>query len=161
MTVTEGEPPAVPSFQVRSPTLLVYTLPAVVLVPRDRARRALQLEKDVTDAVSKFKRMNSSTPYRSRWELPFCLRNLAVETDCDRLLEILDISVAQGNSKIWKGAIEILSRFKPITEIGTARVVASVNKFSFAELKHLWVPQAGGSRNITDLLVALVRSMHG
>ena len=154
MTVTEGEPSVVLSSPVPSPTPLAYTLRAVVLIPKDRVRRALQLEKDVKDAISIFRRMGSSTSDRFRWELPFCLRNLPVEADCDRLLEILDISAAQGNSKVWREAMEILSRFKPINEIETARIVASVNKFSFAELTHLYVSQVGGSENVTDLLVA-------
>lgn len=136
MTVTEGGPLAVSS-SAHLPIPLVYTLRAVVLIPKDRIRRALQFEKDVTDAISNLKRMNSSTPDRPRWELPFCLRNLAIEADCDYLLQILDISIAQGNFKIWKEVIEILSRFRPINEIGTARIVASVKKFSFVELKHL------------------------
>lgn len=137
--------------------LLVYALRAVVLIPRDRIRRALQFEKDVVDAISNFERMESST---SEWELPFCLKNLAIEADCNHLLEVLDISVTQGKLEIWKEVIGILCRFKPVNEIGMTRISAFVEKFSFMEVQHLYVSQVGIPVNTTDAPVALVPSMH-
>lgn len=117
----------------------MYALRAVVLIPKDRIRRALQFEKDIIDAISNFKRMESSTPDGSEWELPFCLQRFAIETDCDHLLEVLDISVTQGKFEIWKEVIEILCRFKTINDIGMARIFASVKKFSFTKVQPLYV----------------------
>jgi hypothetical protein len=109
----------------------------VVLIPKDRIRRVLQFEKDIVDAISNFKRMESSTPGRSEWELPFCLKFFAIEADCDYLLEVLDTSVTRGKFELWKEVIEILFRFKTVNEIGMARIFASVKKFSFMKVRHL------------------------
>lgn len=114
----------------------MYALRVVVLIPRDRIRRALQFEKDVVDGISSFERMESSTP---KWELPFCLKNFAIEADCNHLLEVLDISVTQGKLEIWEEVIGILCRFKPVNEIGVTRIYASVKKFSFMKVQHLYV----------------------
>ena len=115
----------------------MYALRAVVLIPKDRIRRALQFEKDIVDTISNFKRTEPSTPDGSEWTLPFCLKNFAIEADCDHLLEVLDISVTQGKFEIWKEAIEILYRFKTVNEIGMARIFASVKEFSFMKVQPL------------------------
>lgn len=139
--------------------LLVYALHAVVLIPKDRIRRALQFEKDIVDAISNLKRMESSTPDRSEWELPFCLQNFAIEADCDHLLEILDISVAQGKFKVWEEVIGILCRFKTVDEIGTARIFASVKRFSFMKIQPLYVYKLRILVNNTDAPTVLAHSM--
>jgi len=109
----------------------------VVLIPKDRIRRALKFEKHIINAISTFKSMESPTPNGPEWELPFCLENFAVETDYEHLLEILDISVTRGKFGIWKKVLEILRRFKAVGEIGTARIFASVKKFSFKKVQPL------------------------
>ena len=109
----------------------------MVLIPKDRIRRALRFEKDIIDAISNFKSMESLTPDGLEWKLPFCLKIFVVERDCEHLLEILDISVTQGKFEIWKEVLEMLCRFKAVGEIGTARIFASVKKFSFKRVQPL------------------------
>ena len=110
---------------------------AVVLIPKDRIRRVLQFEKDITDAISNLKHAPGSTPGGLEWGLPICLKNFAVEADSGYLLEILDISVTQGAFRIWEEAMGILCRFKRVDEIGTSRVFASVKEFSFKNVQPL------------------------
>jgi len=112
----------------------------MVLIPKDRIRRALQFEKDIIDAISNFKHMKSSTSDGFEWELPFCLKKFAIEEDCNHLLEVLDISVTQGKFEVWREVIEILCRFKTVNEIGMTRIFASVEKFSFMKVQPLYVP---------------------
>lgn len=109
----------------------------VVLTPKERIRRTLQFEKAITDAISNFKSMGLSAPDDPPWELPFYLRNFAIEADRDHLLEILDISVTQKKFDTWKEVMEILCRFKTVDEIGTARIFDSVKKFSFKKVQPL------------------------
>lgn len=75
----------------------------------------------------------------TEWELPICLKHFPIETDCAHLLEILDVSVTQGNFKIWEEVMEILCRFKTVKEIGESRVFASIKKFSFKKIQPLYV----------------------
>jgi len=109
---------------------------AVVLIPKDRIRRVLQFEKDITDAISNLKH-TGSTPGGLEWKFPICLKNFAIEADCGYLLEILDTSVAQGTFQIWEEAMGILCRFKSVDEIGTSRIFASVKEFSFKNVQPL------------------------
>lgn len=109
----------------------------MVLIPKDRIRRVLEFEKDIADAISNFKQMESTTRGNLEWELPVCLRNFAIEADFEYLLEILDISVIQGKFRIWEEAMGILCRFKSVDEIGTSRIFASVKEFSFKKVQPL------------------------
>ena len=86
-------------------------------------------------AISTFKRGSNDI----EWELPTCLRGSPIEADCVHLLEILDISVTRGKIKVWEEAMEILCRFKTVSEIGMARISASVKEFSFEKVRPLWV----------------------
>jgi len=115
----------------------VYALHAVVLIPKGRIRRALRFEDDITDAISKLKCRGSSTPDCPDWKLPTCLKDFAIEADCRHLLEILDISITQGNFRIWNEVMGILCRFKAVNEIGTSRIFASVKEFSFERVQPL------------------------
>ena len=117
----------------------MYALRAIVLIPKDRIRRVFQFEKDITDAISNFKCMESATPDGPEWELPVCLKHFAIEEDSRHLMEILDISITQGKFQIWEEAMEILCRFKTVHGIGTPRILASVKEFSFAKVQPLWV----------------------
>jgi len=111
----------------------------VVLIPKDRIRRALQFEKDITGAISSLKGVESSLPDGPEWELPICLKSFPVEADCVYLLEILDISVTQGKFRIWEEVMKVLCRFKTVNEIGMPRVLASIGEFSFKKVQPLWV----------------------
>lgn len=119
------------------PVVPVYALRAVVLIPKDRIRRALQFEKDITDAISDLKRMESATPDSPEWRLPVCLKKFAIGADCKYLLVLLDVSVAQGKFRIWEEVMGILCRFKTVDEIGTSRIFASVKEFSFKRVQPL------------------------
>ena len=112
----------------------MYALRAVVLIPKDRMRHALEFGKDITNAISNFRCMGPDDP---EWELPVCLKDFAIEADHEHLLEILDISITQGKFKIWEEVTGILCRFKTVNEIGTSRMVASTKKFSFKKVKPL------------------------
>lgn len=106
----------------------------MVLIPKDRIRRALEFEEDITDAISN---LECAEPDGPEWELPVCLKDFAIEADCEHLLEILNISISRGKFKIWKGVMEILCRFKTVDEIGTSRIFASTKEFSFKKVKPL------------------------
>jgi hypothetical protein len=118
---------------------LVYNLRAVVLIPKDRMRRALHSEKEITNAISKLKKTESS-----EWELPICLARFPIEADSLHLLEILDISVVRRRFKLWEDVMGILCRFKSITEIGVSRISAALKVLSFKKVQPLWVRQLGG-----------------
>lgn len=92
--------------ELRSFVILVYTLHAVVLVPEDRIRRVLQFDKDITDAISDFKRMGSTVPVNPEWELPIYLKSFAIEADFKHHLEILDTSLTQGKLRVWEVTME-------------------------------------------------------
>jgi hypothetical protein len=121
------------------PVVPVYALRAVVLIPKDRMRRVLQFEKDITDAISDLKRMETTTLDGAEWRLPVCLKKFAIEADCKYLLEILDASVTQRKFRMWEEVMGILCRFKTVDEIGTSRIFASVKEFSFKKVQPLWV----------------------
>jgi len=152
--ITEGEQITIPSYDPYSPAVLVYAMRAVVLVPKDRIRRALQFERDIADAISNLKR-TGSTSDGPEWKFPICLKNFAVEADCGYLLEILDISVTQGSFQIWEEAMGVLCRFKSVDEIGTSRVFASIKEFSFKKVLPLYVPELSMLVNATDPPVVL------
>lgn len=116
--------------------ILAYTLRVVVLIPKNRLRRALDLEKEIMNAISDLK----STPDGPQWELPICLKSFPIEADCVHLLEILDISVAQRKFKVWKDILDVLRRSKAIDKIGRSRIFASITEFSFKKVQPLWVP---------------------
>lgn len=111
----------------------------MVLIPKDRIRRALRFEKDIMDAISNFKRTELKTLSDPEWKFPACLKKFAIEADCKYLLEILDISIAQGKFRIWEEVMEVLCRIEDVDEIGTSRIFASVKEFSFKKVKPLWV----------------------
>jgi hypothetical protein len=143
-----------------SPIVLVYALPVVVLVPRDRVRRALKFEKGIIDAISRFKSAEPSTKNGPEWELPIYLKGYPIEADCVYLQEILDISLARGKLKVWEEVMEILCLFKSANEIGTSRIFASIEKFSFKKARPLYVPQLVVIMNTADALVALTSWSH-
>jgi hypothetical protein len=109
----------------------------VVLIPKDRIRRVLQFEKEITDAISDLRQMESTTLDVPEWEFPVCLKNFAIEADYRHLLEILDMSVTQGKFQVWGEAMEILCRFNIVDELGTSRIFASVKEFSFKKVQPL------------------------
>jgi hypothetical protein len=109
----------------------------VVLIPRKRIRRALQFEKDITDAIFNFKSAKSTALDGPEWEIPFCLKSFPVEGDCVHLLEVLDISVTRGRFKVWEEVMEILCRFKTVNEIGMSRIFASIKEFPFKRVQPL------------------------
>lgn len=109
----------------------------MVLIPKDRIRRALQFDKDITNAIINLKGLSSSTSDSLEWELPICLKDFPVEADYPHLLEILDTSVSRENFKIWEEVMEILCRSKTVDEIGTSRIFTSVEKFPFEKVQPL------------------------
>lgn len=120
-----------------SPVVLVYTMDAVVLIPKDRIRRALQFEEEMMDAIHNFGKTGSSAPDDPEWELPICLKSFPIEADYVHLLEIVDVSVTKGKSGVWDEAMRILCRLKTINEIGTSRIFASIEEFSFKKVQPL------------------------
>jgi hypothetical protein len=117
--------------------VLVYILRAVVLIPKDRIRRALHFERERTNTISSLKRVESPALGGPEWELPIYLRSFPIEADCLHLLEILDISVTRRKFKVWEEVMEILCRFKSINEIGTSRISAAIKVFSFKKVQPL------------------------
>jgi len=106
----------------------------VVLIPKNRIRSALEFGEDIADAISDLK---CAEPDGPEWELPVCLKDFAIEADCEHLLEILNISISRGKFKLWETVMKILCRFKTVDEIGTSRIFASTKEFSFKKVKPL------------------------
>lgn len=142
-TITECEQILCRPGGLCSPLVIVYTLRAVVLIPKDRMRCALHFEKEIIDAISSLKRMELPALDGPGWQLPTCLKGFPIEADCVHLLEILDISITQRNFKVWEEVMEILPRFKTVNEIGRSRIFSAIKEFSFKKVQPLWVPSSG------------------
>jgi hypothetical protein len=138
-----------------SPVIIVYVLRVVVLVPRDRIRRALEFEKDIIDAISRFGSAEPPAQNGPKWELPICLKRYPIEADCVHLQEIVDISVARGQLEVWEEAMGILCRFNSANEIGPSRIFASIKELSFKKARPLCVPRSVVLVGTADALVAL------
>ena len=109
----------------------------MVLVPKNRMRRALHFEREMTNTISSLKMTESSTLGGPEWELPIYLKCFPIKADCVHLLEILDVSVTRRNLKLWEEVMEILCRFKSADEIGISRIFAAIKGFSFKRVQPL------------------------
>ena len=118
----------------------MYIIPAVVLIPKNRIRRALHFEREITNTISSLKSTESSALGNPEWELPIYLKCFPIEADRVHLLELLDISVTRREFKVWEEVMEVLCRFKPVDGIGSSRISAAVKGFSFKKVQPLWVP---------------------
>ena len=137
-----------------SPVVPVYIIPAVVLIPENRLRRALNFEKEIVDSISSLK---ADGP---EWELPICLESFSIEADCVHLLEILDISVTRRKFELWEEVMKIFIRFKSVNEIGTSRIFAAIKEFSLKKVQPLWVPSLGVFASAADVLAASAPLSH-
>lgn len=138
----------------------MYILRAVVLIPKDRIRRALRFEKEILGAISSLKRMRSSALDDPEFQLPVCLKVFPTVADCVHLLKILDISVTRSKFKVWQEVMEILRQFKTPNDIGMSRIFAAIKEFSFNKVQPWWVPQSREFLNTADFLVALIFLSH-
>lgn len=115
----------------------MYNLRVVVLVPKDRIRRALRFKGEIAIAISSLKKGGLSAPDGSEWELPISLKGFPTEADRAHLLKILDTSITWRNLKVWEDVMGTLCRLKSVNEIGMRRISAAIKEFSFEKVQPL------------------------